>query len=72
MPRTRFDGWIICWNRGYKLRLENGQHVFMERHNYLGPAFYRDRNRTRMIDDWWEDPQICTALTWFQERGNKA
>ena len=40
----------------------------MEWHGYLGPSFYHDRIRNRMIEEWWEDKQICEALIWFRTR----
>jgi hypothetical protein len=44
----------------------------MDWHHYCGPTFYRDKNALRQIDEWWENPLICAALDWFQNRGNKA
>ena len=63
---------IICFNPSYRLRLSNGQHVFMAWHNYLGPlGFYKDKLERREIVEWWDNPLICEALEWFCKRGNK-
>lgn len=79
--RTRPDGTteiirktvgFICFSPFYRLRLSDGRYVFMAWHNYCGPTFYHDRAEKREIENWWEDEEICTALDWFQERGNKA
>lgn len=56
----------------YRLPLADGRRVFMEWHSYFGPAFYHDRARNRIIDNWWEDERICQALDWFQGRGERA
>lgn len=56
----------------YRLPLLDGRRVYMEWHSYLGPSFFYDRDRNRMIDDWWKDCLICRALEWFQGRGERA
>jgi hypothetical protein len=56
----------------YRLPLASGGRVFMEWHNWIGPSFYRDRACMREIEDWYEQPEICAALEWFQGRGKKA
>lgn len=58
--------------RVWRLPLAGGGRVFMEWHNYFGPTFWRDRACTREIATWYEDPEICAALEWFQGRGNRA
>ena len=65
-------GFICGFNPVYRLPLADGRRVFMEWHRYCGPTLYHDRNMRREIDDWWEDQQICDAVEWFQNRGNKA
>jgi hypothetical protein len=44
----------------------------MDWHSYCGPTFYRDKYMNRIIEDWWENPAICSALDWFISRGKKA
>jgi hypothetical protein len=44
----------------------------MEWHEYHGPAFYKDKNCMREIENWYEDSLICKALDWFVDRGRKA
>lgn len=65
---------IVCstGHRVFRLPLASGGRVFMEWHRYFGPSFWRDRRCTREIDDWYELPEICDALEWFQQRGNRA
>ena len=58
--------------RVWRLPLGTGGRVFMEWHHYFGPSFWRDRACTREIVTWYEDPEICAALEWFQGRGNRA
>lgn len=59
-------------HRVFRLPLASGGRVFMEWHSYFGPTFYRDRACRREIDGWWEQPEICDALEWFQDRGKVA
>lgn len=63
---------FICVSPDFRLRLDDGRHVFMTWHHYCGPNFYHDRSLCREILDWWEDKSICAALDWFQGRGNMA
>jgi len=72
MTCHRIGGAIVCISPFYRLPLRDGTHVFMEWHSYLGPTFFRDRNRTRIIEDWYEDPRMVEACEWFTGRGNKA
>lgn len=72
MTCIRIPGGIMCVSPFYRLPIEDGTHVFMDWHHYCGPTFYRDKNALRQIDEWWENPLICAALDWFQNRGNKA
>ena len=72
MPVVRTANAIIHIADIFRLRLEDGRHVWMDWHPYCGPVFYRDRDTTREIVDWWEDSAIDNALTWFIKRGNKA
>ena len=58
--------------RIFRLPLASGGRVFMEWHSYFGPTFYRDRACRREIDGWWDMPEVCAALEWFQERGKAA
>jgi len=44
----------------------------MEWHSYLGPVFYKDKNRYRQIEQWYENAKIVRALEWFERRGNRA
>lgn len=69
MPISRV---IVCHNRFFRLRLDDGRHVFMEWAAVGGPWFYRDRAMLREIPEWWEDMAICRALDWFFERGKRA
>jgi len=62
----------VCINPFYKLRLDNGDHVFMEWHKYLGPTFYKDKKSNREITNWWDNQLIIKAFSWFIGRGNKA
>ena len=59
-------------NPVYRLPLADGRRVYMEWHSYLGPTLFYDKRGQRMIDDWFQDPQICEAVQWFQDRGEKA
>lgn len=63
---------FVCVSPSFRLRLEDGRHVFMYWHDYCGPIFYKDRKESREIESWWEDKLICKALDWFQARGNRA
>lgn len=72
MPCLNIGNVIVCTSPWFRLRLDDGRHVFMYWHSYLGPAFYPDRNQARMIDGWWEDEAICRALDWFIGRGHRA
>lgn len=62
----------VTGQRVFRLRLASGTHVYVEWHRYLGPAFFRDRKCTREIEQWYEQPEICEALEWFQARGKVA
>lgn len=55
----------------YRLRLNNGCHVFVLIHPYIGLAVFRDKHHQREIPDWWEDLLIRKAVEWFEERGCK-
>lgn len=55
-----------------RLRLASGMYVFMEWHRYFGPSFFRDHRCVREIETWYENPEICDALEWFQARGKVA
>ena len=59
-------------NRYNRLRLSDGGYVYMDWHSYLGPTFYKDRAAMRELEEWYEDDNIVSALTWFVERGNKS
>ncbi len=59
-------------NPVYRLALGDGRRVFMEWHSYLGPTLFYDRQLHREIENWFEDSQICEAVRWFQDRGEKA
>lgn len=72
MPCYHIGGAIVTITPTYRLRLEDGRHVFMLYHSYCGPMFYRDRALVREIRDWWEDAAIDRALTWFIRRGRVA
>jgi hypothetical protein len=72
MTCYRIPNGFVCVSPSYRLRLEDGAHVFMAWHHYCGPTFYRDKLERREIDEWWVNPLICKALDWFQGRGNKA
>lgn len=72
MTCVRIPGGIVCLSPFFRLRLADGSCVFMEWHNYCGPTFFRDRAARRMIDDWWDNPAICSALDWFLQRGKRA
>ena len=72
MTCLNFGTGILCYNPIYKLRLEDGRHVWMEWHSFFGPSFYRDRFFMREIQDWYDDPVICQALDWFIRRGKIA
>ena len=72
MPCLHLGNVIVCTSPWFRLRLDDGRHVFMDWHHYCGPTFYRDKNQNRVIDEWWEDPLICKALDWFTLRGNRA
>ena len=73
MTCIRIQGGFLCrphfWGR---LRLRDGTCVFVEYHNYLGPSFFRDRNYTREIEDWYDNPSIVEALNWLVGRGLRA
>ena len=56
----------------YKLPSADGTRVYMDWHDYLGSIFFKDKNCTREIVDWHNNPLICDVLEWFQKRGNKA
>jgi len=63
---------FICGPELYPLTLLDGRRVFMEWHNYLGPTFFKDRARNRIIDNWYSDHFINRSLEWFIKRGKKA
>ena len=69
MTCTFFDGGVMCWNPIHRLRLENGQHIFMDYNLFYGPVFYRDRRCSREIEDWWDDPLVCKAFELFLQKG---
>lgn len=60
---------IIHFAPSYRLRLRSGGCVYMEYHDYCGPALFSDRQCRRAIEDWWENDEICEALDWFVNRG---
>ena len=62
----------VTGHRVFRLPLASGGRVFMEWHRYFGPSFWRDRACTREIETWYEVPEICDALEWFQARGKVA
>lgn len=72
MPSLHLPGMIIDYTEAYKLRLDNGVHVFMDWHEWCGPTFYRDKQQRRVIDEWYEDELIVKALDWFVARGYRA
>lgn len=72
MPCHFMENVILCTNRVFRLRLNDGRYQYMEWHDYLGPVFWNDRNCTKETEKWWEDPDITDALDWFQRRGKKA
>lgn len=62
----------VTGQRVFRLPLASGGHCFMEWHRYFGPSFFRDRACVREIETWYEHPEICAALEWFQARGKVA
>lgn len=72
MTCIRIGDGFICVSPFYRLRLEDGGYVYMDWHSYCGPTFYKDKNESRVIDNWWDNPMICKALDWFVARGKKA
>jgi len=72
MPCHHIGNMIICTSPSFRLRLENGDHVFMSWHRYSGPEFFYDKKETRWIDKWWENKLITNALDWFIARGKRA
>lgn len=62
----------VTGHRVFRLPLAGGGRVFMEWHRYFGPSFWRDRACTREIEQWYEVPEICSALDWFVARGKVA
>ncbi len=58
--------------RMYRLRLEDGRHIFMEWRGVCGPIVFKDKRGRREIEEWYKDEKICDALYWFQDRGEKA
>jgi len=72
MACIKLQNMIICRTSGFvRLRLADATCVFMEFHDYLGPMFFRDKNFTREIVDWYENENIINAFEWFQKRGNR-
>lgn len=69
---TRGNSILCVSDRFFRLPLADGTRVFMEFHKYLGPLFYKDKNQTRIIENWDEFPLICDALEWFCKRGHMA
>lgn len=65
------DG-IMCFRRIYRMRLDDGRHVWMEWHSFFGPSVYRDRDCNREIVNWYDDLMICAAIQWFIDRGEVA
>jgi hypothetical protein len=72
MTCVRIEHGYICFSPLYRLPLADGGRVYMAWHNYLGPTFYRDRNEQRELVDWYENPRIIEALSWFCQRGHRA
>lgn len=72
MTCIRIEHGFICVSPFFRLPLSDGTRVFMSWHNYLGPIFFRDRNKRREIEDWYENPRIIEALDWFCQRGHRA
>jgi len=72
MTCVNFGKTIVCYSPSFRLRLSDGGYVYMGWHNYCGPTFYHDKLENREIEGWWENPLICKALNWFQDRGNRA
>lgn len=57
-----------------RLRTSDGGYLYLEWHEYLGPTFYRDRQRTRelsvtgLVD---EDDPAWAAFDWWHSRGKR-
>lgn len=43
----------------------------MDWHRYLGPIFFKDKLGIRELEDWYEHDDICQALAWWIDRGEK-
>ena len=65
-------GFRLKYSFPFRLRLADGTCIFMLWHNYCGPQFFKDKECNRILDDWWENDLINTALDWFINRGNRA
>ena len=72
MACVRIQNGFICRCNYHKLRLQDGNRVFMHWHCYLGPVFYKDKDMVRQIDDWDERPLIVNAFNWFLNRGERS
>lgn len=72
MTCVRIPSGIITLTNSHRLRLSDGTCVFMDWHVWCGPAFFKDRDNRRMLDEWWENPLIVDALDWFIARGHRA
>lgn len=62
----------ISWRRPFRLRTRSGGYTFLWwSDDYGGPELTRDREGDRVIEKWWEDPELCEALDWFIDRGRR-
>lgn len=63
---------IVCVSPWYRLPLADGTRIYMEWHRYCGPTFFKNKNCTKEVVEWYENPLICEALDWFCKRGHRA
>lgn len=66
------SGFVCVGSKSKRLRLLDGSYVFMEWHSYAGPIFFKDKENTREIENWWDNELLAKAQEWFVNRGKKA
>lgn len=72
MTCIKINNGFVCISPFFRLRLEDGEYVYMAWHSYCGPTFFKDKHERRIIDNWYDNMFICKALDWFIGRGCKA
>lgn len=72
MSCIRIPNGIICVPKIQKLRVADGRHIWVENHYWSGLMVFQDRHCIREYQNWWEDPLISQAITWFTSRGDRA